>query len=132
MRSSLASASGKTSSAREIALGMSNTDLATAAITAAECREIEQHKWFMSQQAGHDVGYEVARQDWLERHGLQWRQQRQETMLAMQREEINRHKWIESEKARRDLGRDACMDWIRNYAAQWRDWYERQYGTPQA
>ncbi|NIA12918.1 MAG: hypothetical protein GWP08_02465 [Nitrospiraceae bacterium] len=46
-------------------------------------------------------------------------------MLAMQREDILRHKWIESEKHDRDLGAEAALDWIRQYAAPWRNWFER-------
>jgi len=96
-------------------------------MSAAERHEIERHKWFLSQRAGYDVGFEAARADWYRCHAFAWERDRQNHMLCLQREEIARHKWIESEKARQDLGRDACLDWIRQYAAQWRDWYETTY-----
>lgn len=96
-------------------------------LSAAERHEIERHKWFMSQRVGYDVGFEAAREDWQRNHAYSWEQDRQNHMLSLQREEIARHKWIESEKASCDMGRDACLDWIRRYAAQWRDWYEGTY-----
>ena len=93
----------------------------------AEVREIEQHKYFMSKERGHDVGFEEAAQDWLEHHAQAWREARQQKMLSMQRDEINRYKWIQSERASRDLGGTAVLDWIQRYAANWRDWYENEY-----
>ncbi|MCC6144184.1 MAG: hypothetical protein IT368_10305 [Candidatus Hydrogenedentes bacterium] len=96
-------------------------------LTRAELREIEKHKYFLSLERGHDVGFEFAKADWISRYAPTWRQARHAQMLAMQRDEINRYKWIESEKARCDLGRDAALDWIRKYAKSWREWYEREF-----
>ncbi|MBI4558424.1 MAG: hypothetical protein HY706_12655 [Candidatus Hydrogenedentes bacterium] len=61
-------------------------------------------------------------------YSKRWREDRYARMLEMQREEILRHKWIESERARHDLGKDAILDWISRYAAQWRAWYEAEFG----
>ncbi|MBI2433735.1 MAG: hypothetical protein HYV26_12785 [Candidatus Hydrogenedentes bacterium] len=97
-------------------------------INKAEQREIERHKWIMSEAYGADVGIERATEDWLTHCAEEWRRSRQAHMLEMQRHEIERYKWIESEKAQRDLGRDAALDWIKKYAARWRDWYEAEYG----
>lgn len=36
--------------------------------------EIEKHKWFESEKAGHDVGTDWAREDWLNKYGEQWKQ----------------------------------------------------------
>lgn len=33
--------------------------------------EIEKHKYFLSENAGYDVGWEAAEQDWLSNHGEQ-------------------------------------------------------------
>ncbi|MBW7862984.1 MAG: hypothetical protein GX580_06610 [Candidatus Hydrogenedens sp.] len=49
-------------------------------------------------------------------------------MLARQREEIARYKWIRSEEAQRDLGTLAALEWVNKYAAQWREWYDREFG----
>ena len=98
-------------------------------LSPGEVREIERHKYFLSEQVGRDIGFEAAANDWLQRYGLQFREQRQAYMLNMQREEIARHAWIESEKAGCDLGRAAALDWVKKYAAQWRDWYNREYGS---
>ena len=96
-------------------------------LTEAEQREIERHKWLLSERCGCDVGLQCATEDWLKNHAAQWRQLRQAHMLELQRREIERYKWIESEKAQRDLGRDAALEWIGKYAARWREWYEDEY-----
>lgn len=41
------------------------------------------------------------------------------------REEIHqmqKHRWIESERAQKDLGEEAYLDWIKKYAAGFREW----------
>jgi len=95
-------------------------------LSCAERREIERHKYLMSQEQGYDVGFDWACQDWFEHHAENWRKHRQARMLEMQRKEIERYKWLESEKAQRDLGREASLDWIKKYAAKWREWYEQE------
>ena len=95
--------------------------------TKAELREINLHKYFLSQKRGYDVGFEAARRDWEDKHSRRWREARHRAMLDLQCAEIARHKWLESEKARRDLGREAALDWIEKYAAKWRKWYECEY-----
>ena len=97
-----------------------------------ELCEIERHKYLMSVERGYDVGLDAAKADWVTHYAEAWRRDRHEAMLAMQRDEIRRHKWIESEKAQRDLGREAALDWVVKYAAQWREWYEREYEGSQA
>ncbi|MCF6287259.1 MAG: hypothetical protein L3K26_19065 [Candidatus Hydrogenedentes bacterium] len=99
----------------------------TETLTVSERREVERHKYCMSSASGYDVGFEVAYSDWLEKHAEPYRRETQARMLDMQREEIARHTWIESEKANRDLGREAALDWVLNYAAQWRTWYNATY-----
>jgi hypothetical protein len=37
-----------------------------------EREEILRHKWVLSEQAGHDVGYEVALFSWLRNHRQKW------------------------------------------------------------
>ncbi len=41
--------------------------------------------------------------------------------LKAEIDEMKRHKWIESEKAGRDLGSAAIKDWIKKYAAIFRE-----------
>jgi len=36
--------------------------------TAEEIAEIERHKYFLSEKAGYDVGWEHAEQDWVSNH----------------------------------------------------------------
>ena len=35
-------------------------------------QEIQVHKWYKSEQAGHDIGWERASVDWLIHHGCKW------------------------------------------------------------
>ena len=94
----------------------------------AEQDAIDEHKYLLSEAVGYDVGIELATRDWERHYAARWRRERQAEMLALQCVEIRRHQWIESEKARRDLGTQAKLDWIRKHAAQWRKWYDHEYG----
>lgn len=42
---------------------------------ACEClrTEIERHKWYESEKAGHDIGWERAAVDWMIKHGCRLR-----------------------------------------------------------
>jgi Domain of unknown function (DUF4032) len=42
-----------------------------------EREEILKHKWYLSEQAGSDVGFEKALLDWIVKHRAQWRSQRE-------------------------------------------------------
>jgi hypothetical protein len=46
----------------------------------AEREEIMRHKWFESEKAGYDVGFEKALLDWLVKHRTSWRQKRAEQL----------------------------------------------------
>lgn len=85
-----------------------------------EAEAIEVHKYYLSEKAGCDVGWDYAVEDWLQHHAGQWRGDRLKIELDEQILEIEKHKWIESEKAGRDLGKQAALDWIIKYAADWR------------
>ncbi len=37
-------------------------------LTEQEVAEVETHKYFLSEKAGYDVGWDYAKQDWLENH----------------------------------------------------------------
>jgi hypothetical protein len=47
-----------------------------------EREEILKHKWYLSQKAGHDVGFEKALLDWIVNHRAQWRAGRQSKKAA--------------------------------------------------
>ena len=40
-------------------------------------QEIEKHKWFESEKAGYDIGFERALTDWIVKHRSKWRKARQ-------------------------------------------------------
>jgi len=96
-------------------------------LSRVERRQVEQHKYYLSQKRGMDVGFEVAARDWFENHSQEWREERHRRMLAMQQDEIAKYKWLRSEEARRDLGSAAALEWIRLYAKAWREWFEKEY-----
>jgi hypothetical protein len=41
----------------------------------AERQEILRHKWFESEKAGHDIGFDLAQVDWQMKHRSQWRRE---------------------------------------------------------
>jgi hypothetical protein len=41
--------------------------------------EIMRHKWFESEKAGYDIGFERALADWVVRHRTKWRKSRQQS-----------------------------------------------------
>ncbi len=96
-------------------------------LAVAERHAVEDNRRVLSRKAGREVSIDAALADWLEHHAVKWREKRQAAYLAMQRDEINRHKWIESEKADRDLGSAAVMDWIAQYGAAWRTWFDEEF-----
>jgi hypothetical protein len=51
----------------------------------AEREEIMKHKWYESQKAGYDIGFERALADWVVKHRTKWRKWRQQ--LAQQQQE---------------------------------------------
>ncbi|MBK8092822.1 MAG: hypothetical protein IPK32_12770 [Verrucomicrobiaceae bacterium] len=42
----------------------------------AELSEIQRHKWHLSEQAGSDIGFERALNDWARHHRADWRRVR--------------------------------------------------------
>ncbi len=48
----------------------------------AEREEIMRHKYFESEKAGYDVGFEKALLDWLVKHRAEWRRKRKEEQVS--------------------------------------------------
>jgi len=94
-----------------------------------ECRAIEEHRYCLSEAAGHDVGLDYALRDWEEHHASQWRAEQLAKELADQRGEILKHKWLLSERAGFDLGESAILDWISRFAAAWRRAREQSWSN---
>lgn len=95
-------------------------------LSEVELKSIEKHKYFLSKEAGRDVGMAYAIAHWLVYHSARWRHEQLKKELKEQWQEIEKHKWIESEKAGKDLGDTAAMDWIRKHAEEWRKWRRKQ------
>jgi hypothetical protein len=47
-------------------------------------------------------------------------------ILRIELEEILKHKWIESEKDGYDLGDQAVWDWVKKYAQEFREYWEKK------
>ena len=50
-----------------------------------EREDILKHKWHLSEQAGHDVGFEIGLLDWIVKHRVAWRANR-EKEIAKEKE----------------------------------------------
>lgn len=48
----------------------------------------------------------------------------------LQIDEMEKHKWIESEKAGYDLGEAARIDWVKKYAAKFREEHSKTDKLP--
>jgi len=81
------------------------------------------HKWYLSEKEDRDVGLEYAQQDFLEYHYKNWKKNKLEEEMKLQREEILLHKWFLSEKMGYDIGTtQAALDWVKiGYAEHWRN-----------
>ena len=42
-------------------------------LSEAEVKEIERHKYFLSEKQGHDVGWDFAQRDWESQYAAEWR-----------------------------------------------------------
>lgn len=93
-------------------------------ISEEERRAVEVHKWFLSQRAQYDVGWDAAFEDWKLYHQAEWRRKERIHQLednTEQVQEIQKYIWVRSEQAGKDLSKDAETEWVQLYAAQWRD-----------
>lgn len=93
------------------------------AFSSDEKLAIEVHKWYLSEKAQRDVGWDFAVADWKINHQKAWREHRRkkhEQDLARQQKKIDDYKWLESEKAGKDLGHKAEQHWVDEYADIWR------------
>ncbi len=50
----------------------------------AEHQEILRHKWFESEKAGYDIGFERAQVDWRIKHRSQWCRERRGARMAFE------------------------------------------------
>jgi hypothetical protein len=91
-------------------------------------REIESHKYLLSERAQRDVGFDAAREDWFAHHYAAYCRFRYEQLLRLQNIEIGKYKWIRSEEAKRDIGREAALEWVVRYARSFREQFESEYG----
>ena len=49
----------------------------------AERDEILRHKWFQSEKAGYDIGFDKALMEWIIRHRKEWRQSRTRSSIYL-------------------------------------------------
>src|ERR1017187_1518799 len=95
----------------------SNMDAPHCELTPAELRAIEEHKYFLSQQRGHEVTIEEATADFLARFAQAWRQEKMLNDNRDQRSEIEKHRYFRSMEEGRAIGRaSAAAEWCEKYA----------------
>ena len=110
-------------------------DVVDDPLSEEERRAVEVHKWYLSQQAGRDVGWDYAYQDWKRSYQAEWRSEVRRQQLqsnAAQAREIRDYVWIRSEQAGMNLGSQAAEEWVSLYASRWREnrlfgklWYRK-------
>jgi phosphotransferase system HPr-like phosphotransfer protein len=90
-------------------------------LTPAELKAVDEHKYFLSQQRGHEVTIEEATADFLARFAQAWRQEKLLNDNRDQRSEIEKHRYFRSMEEGRDIGRAAAAaEWCEKYAHIWR------------
>ncbi len=98
--------------------------------SAAERRAFKRFQTDLASSSGHSPDSHAALKIWLRDYSADWQRRRQLTAAQMQAEEIRKYRWIESEKLKCDIGKAAHMNWVRLYAAEWRQWFENHYDGP--
>jgi phosphotransferase system HPr-like phosphotransfer protein len=90
-------------------------------LTPAELKAVEEHKYFLSQQRGHEVTIEEATADFLARFAQDWRREKLRNDNMEQSSEIEKHRYFRSMEEGRDIGRaSAAAEWCEKYAHIWR------------
>jgi len=94
----------------------------------SERRAIISYRVYLSVELKRDPSIEETVETWESCTIAQrWRRKKMAGDTQRQIREIERHKYLLSESAGHDVGFDhAAADWVRNYAAKWRDWWEEQ------
>jgi len=86
--------------------------------------------WFRVELRSHlqrSVTVEETLDRWQKGPGAEWRREKMRIDLQQQICEIELHKYLLSETAGFDVGWEhAATDWVRRYAATWREWWEEQ------
>lgn len=47
---------------------------------SSKLRDVNDHKWYESERAGHDIGFNRALFDWIFKHARHWERRQQETV----------------------------------------------------
>ncbi len=91
-----------------------------ADLSPAELKAIEEHKYYMSQGRGGEVGIDEAIRDFKERYLAAWLKEKTRTDNMEQLAEIERYRNTRAEEVGRDLGEEAVEEWRARYADIWR------------
>ena len=70
----------------------------------AEREEILRHKWYESEKAGYDIGFERALTDWIIKHRAKWRKARLQTPALYQFSPLRR-----SREAAKEMGQHSTF-----------------------
>lgn len=98
----------------------------------SERRAILDHRFYLSIDFRREASLLEAIRSWESGVGLPWRCEKMRRDRTAQLKEIERHKYYLSMQSGHDIGWDlATIDWVRNHAAAWRDWWEQHWWEEQ-
>ena len=93
----------------------------------SERRAVLTHRFYLSLETDCEISLEETLMSWEEGPSVSWRREKMRIDGQRQLCEIERHKYFLSQKLGYDVGWEpAAKDWIENYAAAWRAWWEEQ------
>ena len=93
----------------------------------SERRAIIRYSFSLSVELRRDASLQEALDNWESGIGRPWRRKKMSCDTQRQIAEIERHKRFQSQSAGHEVGfESAAADWVANYAAKWRVWWEEQ------
>lgn len=91
-------------------------------LSPAELKAIEDHKYFMSQEKGHEVSIEEAIEDFISHYKQAWMKEKLRRDNVEQLEEIKKYKDTKSQETGYEISEnDAAEEWSSKYAHIWRE-----------
>ncbi|MGQ9590087.1 MAG: hypothetical protein ACUVYA_07310 [Planctomycetota bacterium] len=108
------------------------TEKRLGAYSPAEQKAILDHRFFLSIELARQATIEETLASWESHVSREWRREKSCRDRMAQFKEIERHKYYLSLQSGHDIGWDlATLDWVRNHAAAWREWWELHWWEKQ-
>jgi hypothetical protein len=115
-----------------IGAGHNRAERALHQYSYAERRAILDHRFFLSIELHREASVEETLVSWESGVCRPWRREKMRRDRYAQLKEIERHKYYLSMRSGYDIGWEpAALDWVKNHAAKWREWWERHWWEEQ-